>query len=110
MSSSWLGFLSSSLFSFSFWQLIFYFFERMVILDESDSCDEGSFSTLVGSFSSKEKWKMIDLLHKRKKREIRGSQVQIGGGMKEFEEDEIDGVVEEIKRIREYLRSVGIGS
>ena len=76
----------------------------MVVLDESGSSSEDSSSNLMDFFSSKNKGKMIESFPRRKKK---SRVLQIGGNLKEFEEGEIDDVMEAIMRSKADLRFCG---
>ena len=76
----------------------------MVILDESGSSGGDSSSTLMNSFSRKNKGKMIESSPRRKNE---SRVLQIGGDFEEVGEDEIDGVIEAIRRSKVDLRFGG---
>ena len=95
--------------SFSpFLLFIFYLliFEKMAILDEDDSCGEGSSFTLMNVFPNKDKGKMVEFSPPKRKKKIRVSQIQIEGDMESLGEDEIEDFVEAIKRSKNDLRLI----
>ena len=83
----------------------------MVLFDEADSCGEGSSSTLMEFFPNKSKGKMVELPSQRIEEEVGVSHIQIRGEIRNFGEEEIEDVVEAIKRSRRDLRSgIEVGS